>query len=360
MNPARAGVPSSGRVAIVTGASRGIGRAVAERLAASGHFVVVAARTVTSDGRLEGSIRDVEQSIRDLGGTALAVACDVADPAACAELVTAAREAYGAIDILVNNAALTVPDRRSNSEGRSRSSPREALSIVNFPLDEYRRAFEVNVFSAYRLVQLVAPGQIRRGRGPPVKIYSPAAPRPRATSSTYPPTRRSRRGTVPIRSRLGFRCTGTPPARRHSSTSLARLPMSWRATMCPSTPYCRRRPSPHQGQCSRPEGRSATAWRWHGSWTPSSFCVPCRRKSAPALSCTARTCSTQRDAAAGGWAMLTSSVVRLKFAAGGCLQGVCSARRRSAGLPGVIQATPTQQCARHGGAKRQRTLDARH
>ena len=179
MNPARAGVPSSGRVAIVTGASRGIGRAVAERLAASGHFVVVAARTVTSDGRLEGSIRDVEQSIRDLGGTALAVACDVADPAACAELVTAAREAYGAIDILVNNAALTVPDRRSNSEGRSRSSPSEALSIVNFPLEEYRRAFEVNVFSAYRLVQLVAPDMIRRGRGNIVNISSDAAQSPR-------------------------------------------------------------------------------------------------------------------------------------------------------------------------------------
>lgn len=173
-------------MAIVTGASRGIGRAVAERLASSGVAVVIAARTVTSGGRLEGSIREVEQSIRDLGGTALAVACDVADPSACAELVAAAREAYGAIDILVNNAALTVPDQRPKREAGSRLSPTQALSIVNFPIDEYRRAFEVNLFSAYRLVQLVAPDMIRRGRGHIVNISSDAAQSP--GDGPYPQT----------------------------------------------------------------------------------------------------------------------------------------------------------------------------
>ena len=189
MTPAREGtrrVSPGGRVAIVTGASRGIGRAVAQRLASSGACVVVAARTVTSDGRLEGSIREVEQSIRDLGGNALAVACDVADPSACAELVTAAREAYRPIDILVNNAALTVPDRRSKPEAGSGLSPREALSIVNFPIDEYRRAFEVNLFGAYRLVQLVAPDMIRRGRGNIVNISSDAAQSP--GDGPYPQT----------------------------------------------------------------------------------------------------------------------------------------------------------------------------
>ena len=172
------GSRSAGRVAIVTGASRGIGRAIAERLASSGASVVVAARTVTSGGRLEGSILEVERSIHDAGGTALAVACDVADPSACAELVAATHESFGPVDILVNNAALTVPDRRRRAGHGPRLSPDEALSIVNFPLDAYRRAFEVNLFSAYRLVQLVAPDMIRRGCGNIVNISSDAAQSP--------------------------------------------------------------------------------------------------------------------------------------------------------------------------------------
>lgn len=168
-----------GKVAIVTGASRGIGRAISQRLASSGASVVVAARTETSGGRLEGSIREVEQLIRAGGGTALAVACDVADPAACAELVEAARDAFGPVDILVNNAALTIPDRRSSQSVEGpRLSVAEALSIVNFPLDAYRRAFEVNLFSVYRLIQLVAPEMIRRGGGSIVNISSDAAQSP--------------------------------------------------------------------------------------------------------------------------------------------------------------------------------------
>lgn len=179
-------VHSMGRVAIVTGASRGIGRAVAERLASGGVSVVVAARTVTSGGRLEGSIKEVEQAIRGDGGTALAVPCDVADPSACAELVAIARETFGPVDILVNNAALTVPDGRSQPEDAPRLSVNEALSIVNFPLDAYRRAFEVNLFGAYRLVQLVAPDMIARGRGNIVNISSDAAQSP--GDGPYPQT----------------------------------------------------------------------------------------------------------------------------------------------------------------------------
>ena len=169
---------STGRVAIVTGASRGIGRAVAQRLASAGVSVVVAARTESFGGRLEGSIREVEQLIRGEGGTALAVPCDVADPSACAELVAVARDAYGPVDILVNNAALTVPDRRSRPDDAPRLSIDEALSVVNFPLDAYRRAFEVNLFSVYRLVQLVAPDMIARRSGNIVNISSDAAQSP--------------------------------------------------------------------------------------------------------------------------------------------------------------------------------------
>lgn len=167
-----------GRVAIVTGASRGIGSALAQRLGAGGAAVVVAARTETAGGRLEGSIREVEQLIREAGGTCLAVACDVADPAACADLVRTARDAFGPVDILVNNAALTIPERSSRPKEGPRLSVADALSVVNFPLEAYRHAFEVNLFSVYRLIQLVAPEMIRRGAGNIVNISSDAAQSP--------------------------------------------------------------------------------------------------------------------------------------------------------------------------------------
>ncbi|QTI71939.1 SDR family NAD(P)-dependent oxidoreductase [Gordonia polyisoprenivorans] len=96
--------------------------------------VVVAARTEAVGGRFEGSIHEVEQLIREAGGSAVAVARDVADPDSCAELVEAARTAFSPVDILVNNAALTVPDRQL---GPKKDGPRlsvaEALPIVNFP-----------------------------------------------------------------------------------------------------------------------------------------------------------------------------------------------------------------------------------
>jgi 7-alpha-hydroxysteroid dehydrogenase len=112
----------SGRVAIVTGASRGIGRAVAQRLAAEGVAVAVAARTEhAKDERLPGTIHDVADGIRRDGGQAVAVICDVADDEAVFRLVATTQNSFGPPDILVNNAALTVPDRRPKSGSQSGS-----------------------------------------------------------------------------------------------------------------------------------------------------------------------------------------------------------------------------------------------
>src|SRR5258707_11026085 len=97
----------SGKVAIVTGASRGIGQAIAARLAAEGARVVCAARTLNEgDHMLEGSLSRTVADIRAAGGTATAVTADVSTEAECLKLVEAARAAYGPIDVLVNNAAL--------------------------------------------------------------------------------------------------------------------------------------------------------------------------------------------------------------------------------------------------------------
>ena len=98
----------TGKVAIVTGASRGIGQEIAELFASEGARVVCAARTLNEgDHRmLEGSLARTIARIREAGGEAVPVVADVSTEADCVTLVEAARQAYGPIDILVNNAAL--------------------------------------------------------------------------------------------------------------------------------------------------------------------------------------------------------------------------------------------------------------
>ena len=94
----------SGRVAVVTGASRGIGKALAIRLAREGAAVVVAAKSEHSTDRLPGSIHETAEEIRAAGGRALAVATDVRDEDAVRSMIERAATEYGRIDILVNNA----------------------------------------------------------------------------------------------------------------------------------------------------------------------------------------------------------------------------------------------------------------
>lgn len=175
----------SRRAAIVTGASRGLGRAIALALAAEGAAVAVAGRTEQVwDERLPGTIGETVADIEAEGGRAVAVRADLTDRDDIARLVDAAREALGPITILVNNAAFTAPGRppTPGAERRAKSAkPAGGAAkagwpgFVSIPLAAYRRHFEIAVFAAYELMQLVCPDMIDAGGGTIVNITSVAS-----------------------------------------------------------------------------------------------------------------------------------------------------------------------------------------
>jgi 7-alpha-hydroxysteroid dehydrogenase len=172
------------RAAIVTGASRGLGRAIALALAAEGAAVAVVGRTeqVWND-RLPGTIGETVADIEAAGGRAVAVRADLTDRDDIARLVDESRDALGAIAILVNNAAFTAPGRPpvpgAERPAKAQKPPGAAKpgwpGFVSTPLTAYRRHFEIAVFAAYELMQLVCPDMIAAGGGSIINITSVAS-----------------------------------------------------------------------------------------------------------------------------------------------------------------------------------------
>jgi len=180
-----------GRAAIVTGASRGLGREIAVALASAGAAVAVIGRTEKVwDERLPGTIGETVADIESAGGRAVAIRADLLDRDDVTRLVGQARDALGPITILVNNAAFTAPGRPPKpgdpdgpdfkARGKSSKASRVAAKpdwppLLGTPLGAYRRHFEISVFAAYELIQLVCPDMIAANSGSIINVTSAAS-----------------------------------------------------------------------------------------------------------------------------------------------------------------------------------------
>jgi len=149
-----------GKVALVTGASRGLGKAIAERLAAEGATVALTARTLDPDPKYVGSLRETNDRILAAGGKAIAVQADLSQPEDRERLMAEVTAQVGSPDILVNNAAVTF-----------------LRPLDEFPEKRVRLMLEMHVLAPLHLTQLAVPTMRERKRGWVLMVSSLAGER---------------------------------------------------------------------------------------------------------------------------------------------------------------------------------------
>lgn len=152
----------SGQVALVTGASRGIGRAIADALAEAGASVVLAART-------QSDLDEVAEAIRQRGGTALAVAAHTGSDEAMQDLVALVTAEWGGVDILVNNAA---------------TNPHFGPVLTSTEA-QWDKTLDVNLKGYFRTVRACAPSMRERGGGSVINVASVVGERPQPGMGVY-------------------------------------------------------------------------------------------------------------------------------------------------------------------------------
>ena len=169
-----------GRVAIVTGSSRGIGRAIAVQLAEQGADIVVAARREPVPGTIEETAAMVEER----GRRALPVDLDVTDEAAVVAMTDETLRRFGRIDMLINNA------------GTNWSTP-----VADFPRSRWELVLRVNALGPFVCSKAVLPHMTERGSGHIVNISSIAAVRMRAETSAYTASKAALEGLTGVLAR---------------------------------------------------------------------------------------------------------------------------------------------------------------
>ena len=162
-----------GTVVVITGASRGIGRALAVGFAAEGAMVVAAARTQRlGEGSAEGSLEETVRQITDAGGKAIAAQCDVADEAQVKALVERTLVDAGPIDVLINNAGILLSGL-----------------LTEIDTAAWDQAMAVNVRGPFLTCKYVLPGMIERRKGNIINITSRAAGRDDVNRLPYAATK---------------------------------------------------------------------------------------------------------------------------------------------------------------------------
>jgi NAD(P)-dependent dehydrogenase (short-subunit alcohol dehydrogenase family) len=149
-----------GQVAVITGASRGVGKRIALQLAEEGVSTVLAARTVRAgEGAYPGSIEETAQEVRKRGGEALAIKCDLTVPADTENLCRTALEKFGRVDFLINN-ALYNNDQHYNM-------------FLDIDIDTWEKCWIGNALSPIIACKMLLPQMIERKRGIIISLTSP-------------------------------------------------------------------------------------------------------------------------------------------------------------------------------------------
>jgi len=146
-----------GKVAVVTGSSRGIGKAIALELARRGARVVVTARSEVERDKLPGTIHRTSEEIRAAGGESISIRCDIRDPKQVEALATESHASFGPADILINNAAATY-----------------RASGLEVPLKRWDLVMDVNVRGTFLCTRAFVEPMIARGSGSILNISSGA------------------------------------------------------------------------------------------------------------------------------------------------------------------------------------------